>query len=211
MEQSRIWERSMEMWAARKAELRKIMRGRLKALSKEAREKLDQRLCERVLVLPETADAEWIYGYMALSWEPGTKKLLERLLETGKRVALPRVSGADMDFYEIRTLSDLKEGAWHILEPGEHCQKAACGDAFMLVPGMAFTEGGDRLGKGGGYYDRFLMKEPEHRTAALSYEFQLVDELPSEKHDRKVDIIVTPEYIFRRNWLAGKGGKENGA
>lgn len=201
----------MEMWAERKAELRKIMRGRLKALPREVKEELDRGLCERALALPEVAGAEWIYGYMALSWEPGTKRLLERLLEAGKRVALPRVSGADMDFYEIRTLSDLREGAWHIWEPGEHCKKAGCRDALMLVPGMAFTEAGDRLGKGGGYYDRFLMREPEHGTAALSYDFQLVGELPSEEHDKKVDMIVTPGRVLYRKQIPQQGRKENGA
>lgn len=190
------------MWDIQKAELRKSIRKQLKSLSAEEKEKLDKKLCEKVLALPEIREARWIYGYMALSWEPGTKELLERLLEAGKQVALPRVSGEDMDFYEIRSFADLKEGAFHILEPGEHCRAAGCPWAFMLVPGMAFTPEGDRLGKGGGYYDRFLMREPEHKTAALSYEFQIFKKLPAEPHDRKVDIIVTPEHVMRSNLVS---------
>jgi len=160
------------------------------------KEAMDHAVCEAVMALPEIREAEWVYGYMSLSWETGTRELLWRLLEAKKRVALPRVSGRDMAFYEIRGMEDLAEGAYHILEPSEDCPLASCEDAVLLVPGMAFTKDGNRLGKGGGYYDKFLDREPAHRTAALAYEFQMVERIPTEEHDKTVDKVVTEQCVY---------------
>ena len=101
------------------------MRGLVKAVSAEEKTAWDREVCRRVLSRPEIAGADRILGYMALSWETGTRKLLEKLLREGKRVALPRVvmdgknsqeKGPWMVFFEIRSLDDLEEGAFHILE-----------------------------------------------------------------------------------------------
>ena len=61
----------------------------------------------------------------------------------------------------------------------------------MLVPGLAFSMDGKRLGKGGGYYDKFLDREPNHEKIALAYEFQVLDKIPAEEHDQAVNFIVT--------------------
>ena len=182
----------MEMWDTQKADLRKQMRGLLKAVSAEEKTAWDREVCRRVLSRPEIAGADRILGYMALSWETGTRKLLEILLREGKRVALPRVvmdgkdsqeKGPWMDFFEIRSMDDLEIGAFRIL---------------------AFTPDGRRLGKGGGYYDCFLEREPDHETLALAYGFQVVETLPDEKHDRPVDMVITPEQIFFSGRRRGK-------
>lgn len=143
----------MEMWDTQKADLRKQMRGLLKAVSAEEKTAWDREVCRRVLSRPEIAGADRILGYMALSWETGTRKLLEILLREGKRVALPRVvmdgknsqeKGPWMDFFEIRSMDDLEEGAFRILEPGGHCPKATGWTAPVLVPAWPLrrTEGG---------------------------------------------------------------------
>lgn len=213
----------MEMWDTQKADLRKQMRGRLKAVDAEEKAAWDREVCRRVLSRPEIAGADWVLGYMALSWETGTRELLEALLKEGKRVALPRValsrSGGvqampRMDFFEIHSMEDLEEGAFHILEPGGRCPRADWRTAPVLVPGMAFTPDGMRLGKGGGYYDCFLEREPDHGTLALAYGFQMVETLPGEAHDRPVDMVITPERIFEcgrlreKEWAAGKARSE---
>ena len=191
----------MEMWDTQKADLRKQMRGLLKAVSAEEKTAWDREVCRRVLSRPEIAGADRILGYMALSWETGTRKLLEILLREGKRVALPRVvmdgkdsqeKGPWMDFFEIRSMDDLEIGAFRILEPGGHCPKAN------------WRPDGRRLGKGGGYYDCFLEREPDHETLALAYGFQVVETLPDEKHDRPVDMVITPEQIFFSGRRRGK-------
>ncbi len=181
-----------------KAELRKELKKLLKAVPEAKKREWDGLLLERVLSLPQVERTAWVYGYMALPWEAGTRELLLALLGKGKRVALPRVLGEEMSFFEIRSLSDLSEGAYHILEPAMECPPASCTDALLLVPGMAFTPKGDRLGKGGGYYDKFLTKEPGHMTVALAYEFQMLDCLPAEIHDKTVDMVVTPGGSYGR-------------
>ncbi len=181
-----------------KAELRKELKKLLKAVPEAKKREWDGLLLERVLSLPQVERAAWVYGYMALPWEAGTRELLLALLGKGKRVALPRVLGEEMSFFEIRSLSDLSEGAYHILEPAMKCPPVSCTDALLLVPGMAFTPKGDRLGKGGGYYDKFLTKEPGHMTVALAYEFQMLDCLPAEIYDKTVDMVVTPGGSYGR-------------
>ena len=69
--------------------------------------------------------------------------------------------------------------------------------APILVPGMGFTENGVRLGKGGGYYDRYLETHPGHKTIALAYEFQILHELSAETYDKSVDMIVTEKRVIR--------------
>jgi 5-formyltetrahydrofolate cyclo-ligase len=67
----------------------------------------------------------------------------------------------------------------------------------MLMPGLAFTQAGDRMGYGGGFYDRFLEKEPEHQTVVLAYPFQLLKTIPVESNDRRIQGIVLPDRIIR--------------
>ena len=193
---SQILAKNMAMSIERKANLRKQMKARLKVMTKEEKESLDHEICERVLNLPEIAEAKQIYAYMALNWETGTEEILARFWQRGILVALPKVLGSEMEYFEVSSRADLDEGAFHILEPKESCKKVFWPDAVMLVPGLAFSKDGRRLGKGGGYYDKFLMKEPEHKTIALAYEFQMTEEIPAEEHDKPVDLVLTESGIY---------------
>lgn len=160
---------------------------------------MDHKVCERLFSIPEVLKAHCVYGYMNLSWETGTKEILERLWNAGIWVALPKVAGDCMEFFRVRSMKDLEEGTFHILEPKDSCEAVSWPDAIVLVPGLAFSRNGNRLGKGGGFYDRFLASEPGHRTAALAYEFQLCDDLPVGEHDRPVDLIVTEAAVYMRD------------
>ena len=81
--------------------------------------------------------------------------------------------------------------------PGISSSRYIFSTAPILVPGMGFTENGVRLGKGGGYYDRYLETHPGHKTIALAYEFQILHELPAEPYDKSVDMIVTEKRVIR--------------
>lgn len=176
---------------AEKEAVRRQMRTALKALSPGERTLLDRELTRNVLSFPELSDADIVYAYASLPWEPGTWDILRFFLKQGTRVALPRVEKDGMAFYEIRSLSDLTEGAMRLMEPAMQTIRARAPHAPMLVPGMAFTENGGRLGKGGGFYDKFLAAEPGHPSIALAYEFQLVPHLALDVHDRRVGHIIT--------------------
>ncbi len=181
----------METLEKRKTNLRKQMKVLLKEMNKDEKANLDHMVCERVLELPEISEAGYIYAYMALSWETGTMEILKQLWERGIKVALPKVLGSEMEFFEVRSAEDLEEGSFHILEPRESCPMIIWPEAVIMVPGLAFSKEGKRLGKGGGYYDKYLSKYPGHQTVALAYEFQVLPELPAEEHDQPVDYLIT--------------------
>lgn len=200
------------MLEIRKAELRNTIRRQLKALPEKEKEVLDREIARRVLKLPELWD-ETVFAYVSLRWETGTEKVLEALWKEKRSVFLPRVSGKTMEFFLTGSKKDLEEGAFHIMEPKAEClsvdeataevpQPAGRSpekvtSAPVLVPGLAFTEQGIRLGKGGGYYDRYLEKNRGHKTIALAYEFQIVKELPAGPLDQNVDMIVTERRVIR--------------
>lgn len=192
------------MLAKQKAEVRKAVRKQARELCEEEKASWDSALCEQVLSLPEIAGADCVYAYVSLRTEAGTRKLLQALWRMGKSLALPRVEGEKMRFYLVPDFSRLLKGAYGILEPDETCRPAEDEQAVMLVPGTAFTRDGLRLGKGGGYYDRYLNGEPGHRTIGLAYDFQVLETLPAGDLDRKMDLVVTPTKIYR---LSGKETK----
>ena len=106
------------------------------------------------------------------------------------RVVLPRVSGDDMEFYELAS-SSLTEGAYGILEPQGSVSCCADEIDLMVVPGVAFTAAGDRLGRGKGYYDKYLSRKGFRAfCVGVCYAHQLLAELPTESHDKRMDMIV---------------------
>ena len=154
------------MWETQKAELRKDIRSRLKAMPEEEKRILDREIAERVLGLPEIAETKAVYGYASLSWEAGTGEILEELRAQKYIICLPKVTGETMEFFVTESEQDLLEGSFHIMEPKNGCRKAdetrseILRTAPILVPGMGFVETGARLGKGGGFYDRYLEQYP---------------------------------------------------
>ena len=97
-------------------------------------------------------------------------------------------------------------GAYGILEPEggtvlcprEGISIGLSGRDVMLLPGLAFTEKGERLGYGGGYYDRYLKRYPGVFKAAPAYEFSVLSELPVEEHDERADVLLLPDRIIRK-------------
>lgn len=181
----------MEKSERTKTNLRKEIKSCLKQLDPEQKALLDHAVCENLFRTPEIRGAEYLYAYMALSWETGTMEILQNLWSAGIRTALPKVIGSEMEFFEVRSMDDLEEGAFKILEPKEHCKCVHWPGCMVLVPGVAFTEEGHRLGKGGGYYDKYFFRYPDHPLMALAYEFQIVPEIPVEAHDQPVDFLIT--------------------
>jgi 5-formyltetrahydrofolate cyclo-ligase len=114
----------------------------------------------------------------------------------GKRIALPRVEGDDLKFHWVAGRAELQPGRFGILEPA--AEAPAAGDDFdlILVPGMAFDLRGGRLGRGRGFYDRFLRTALGLRVG-VCFEDQIVDDVPSEAHDLRMDFVITPSAIYR--------------
>ena len=135
-------------------------------------------------------NAKTVYGYLPYNQEVRTVPMLEQALKDGKRVAVPKVYGETMKFIYLEDFSQIEKGFAGIPEPVADGPVAEDKTALVLMPGLAFTKCGDRMGYGGGFYDRFLAEEPKHPTLALCYDFQMVDSLPTEEFDIPVDVVL---------------------
>lgn len=101
-----------------------------------------------------------VYGYYPLGSEVSLIPFYKFLLKGEVPLAFPRVQGMSMDFYQVFSLDDLKEGAFHVMEPDNACKKAEWEYALCFTPGSAFDREGGRFGYGKGYYDRYFEKHP---------------------------------------------------
>lgn len=173
-----------------KKELRKSMKTRNLALGSEERRLAARRIAGQVERHAAFAAADCVALFCALRDEPATEEMLARWAPH-KRLAVPRVEGDDMRFF-VYDRATLVPGAFGIEEPGpETCEVPPEEVDLAVVPGVAFTAGGARLGRGRGYYDRYL-SQPAFRAVKIGvcYRHQLVDELPLEPHDVVMDAVV---------------------
>lgn len=182
-----------------KAALRQQVRAALGKISLAVRlvESLD--LCARLE--PQLQSAHTILFFAPLPDELDVWPLLEKLLPSKKICALPAFDEA-VQFYSARRVknleTDILTGKFGISEPFDSCEEIPL-DRFdlVLVPGMAFDLSGNRLGRGRGFYDRILAAASGIKCG-VAYDFQLVDQIPTEPHDAKVNFIFTPNRCVKR-------------
>ena len=183
-----------------KKELRRFYREKRKSIADK--EVKDKRICECFLNSELYKNARTLLCYAALKDEINTDSIIIRALKDGKKVALPRCLdfNGNMDFYYIKSLSELTEGAFGIREPDIHiCGKVKnFTDCVCLVPALAYDKNGYRLGYGKGFYDRFF-KKFIIISVGLCYNETLSDGLPVEEHDEAVDYIATDHEIICLN------------
>lgn len=175
-----------------KKQLRSIIREKKRAMTQEEIREKSRILMEKLLKTKLYQKAQTVYGYLSYNQEVQTLPILAKALEEGKRVAVPKVYGEEMRFLYLEDLSQVAPGFGGIPEPIADSPVAEDPYALVLMPGLAFDREGHRIGYGGGFYDRFLAKEPEHPTVALCYEFQMVENLPVESFDVPVDLVLCP-------------------
>lgn len=173
-----------------KKALRSQIRAQKRAMSEEEIVRASERLGELFLASEAYQQARTIYGYLPYNQEVRTVPMLERALKDGKRVAVPKVYGDEMRFIYMDDLSAVEKGYAGIPEPIADGPVADDTTALVLMPGLAFDPQGHRIGYGGGFYDKFLEKEPGHPTLALCYGFQMLDHLETEAHDKMVDWVL---------------------
>lgn len=170
--------------------LRKEIREKKKALSPAYIEETSYRLAELFFETSYYRNAKTVYGYLSYNQEVRTLSILEQALRDGKKVAVPKVYGETMRFIYLDDLSAVAPGCMSIPEPIADEPVAEDPTALVLMPGVAFDRNGNRMGYGGGFYDKFLSQEPEHPTVALCYEFQMVDKIPTDDYDIPVDLVL---------------------
>ena len=173
-----------------KQELRKAIREKKRAMSPEEIEGKSRVLTEKFLRSEAYRAAKTVYGYLPYNQEVRTVALLEQVLRDGKRVAVPKCYGDEMRFIYLTDLTAVEKGYAGIPEPIADGPIADDETALVLMPGMAFDMAGHRIGYGGGFYDKFLAKEPDHPTLALCYDFQVLPHLETEEFDIPVDTVI---------------------
>lgn len=159
--------------------------------------------------IPGYKEAKTVFAYHALKDEFPTEGLLKQILKDGKKLALPVVESADLVFKEVYLknleIAPLKKGAYGIFEPADECKTLFSKETMLtdilplliITPGKAFSKNGNRLGHGGGYYDRFFHKLFESAdktkifTAGICFSFQIIDNIPSEEFDIPVQNVFT--------------------
>ena len=174
-----------------KKELRKEVRLLKKQYSDTQLKELSQPIMRKLLELSAINKAKTIMLYCSLPDEVYTLDAIHELKNRGKEIILPVVtSETEMELRTYTNDDDLHIGSFNILEP--------CGNLFqdyetidvVVVPGMGFDSHGNRLGRGKGYYDRFLEKIPEKLKIGICFPFQKFDKIPTDKYDIKMDIII---------------------
>ncbi|MBO4414494.1 MAG: 5-formyltetrahydrofolate cyclo-ligase [Lachnospiraceae bacterium] len=156
-------------------------------------------IIDRVVSMPEFADADAIYTYLEYNQEVITHPIVSKAWEMGKRVAVPRVINKTMDFYYIESFDDVIPGFMGILEPIDD-RVADEKKVFIVMPGLAYDLDFNRIGYGGRYYDNYFAehKNIDFFKVALVYDFQIIDHINTEPHDVPVDAIVTMSKVYRR-------------
>ena len=170
--------------------IRDQIRQKKRAMTIEQIEEASARLCEQFAQTEQYRNAKTVYGYLPYNQEVRTTAMMEQVLKDGKRLALPKIYGDVMKFIWVDDLSQVSKGYCGIPEPIHDEPLADDPTSLVLMPGMAFTKDGQRMGYGGGFYDKFLGSEPGHPTVALCYDFQIVDSLPTEAFDIPVDLVI---------------------
>jgi 5-formyltetrahydrofolate cyclo-ligase len=187
-----------------KQDLRRQILSARAALSAGERGELSAVIATRVLELPEVERARCVLAYLSFGQEIETDDLLSTLRERDVKVVLPRIDRAahQLRLYQVVDFdSDTEPGVWGIREPSPaRCRLAELSELdLIIVPGVAFTPSGDRLGYGGGYYDGLLARSTQPPTlVAPAFDLQIVGSLPVTSHDVPVDIIVTQSAVHRR-------------
>lgn len=174
-----------------KQKLRAAVCDRKRLLSPEEIHRRSALLCARVLETEAYKLAEAVYGYLPFNQEVDLTPLLQQALADGKQVALPKCQGKEMRFILISDLSQVQPSPFGAPEPIADGPVAAHAHALVIVPGLVFDRRGYRIGYGGGFYDRFLSREPGHPTLGLCYDFQQTDTIEPEDHDIPVDTVFS--------------------
>ena len=183
-----------EVWMT-KQQLRTTLLHQLKTQKEEERRRKSRVIHRKVRRLAAFRKAQVVCCYVSLPYEVETWRLIEQMLETGKRVVVPRVRNRTLQLSAVSDLHrDLAPGTFGVWEPTRASLRLVdpTDVDLVLVPGLAFDRQGHRLGHGQGYFDRLLARVPKTTpTVGVCFDFQLLDRLPTHPHDRPVQTVLT--------------------
>lgn len=188
-----------------KNEIRKLVKQQIKNISSEQKVEYSAIICKKIIESKEFLEADVVLCFMALPDEPNIWDVINQAFNSNKRVAIPRIKSgtSQMDFYLLKSDEDLQNqfisGSYNILEPKDDLEKFKFCDeekTLFLIPGVAFTNDGNRLGRGKGFYDIYLSKIIENCRKknccfmGVCFDVQKMDFLPTDIHDVKMDKVI---------------------
>ena len=186
-----------------KSEIRKQVLARRDALDSAARESLSAHITARLLALDVYRKAGCVMAYIGFGSELDTARFVADVLAQGKTLVLPRVERGSrvLKLYAVQDPEhELEAGVWGIRQPRvDRCaEMPASRIEFVLVPGVAFTRRCERLGYGGGFYDRFIRGlAPRPAFVAAAFALQVLPELPTSETDQRVDLVMTEDADYQ--------------
>jgi len=193
-------EKSSEINRAIKENIRKIVNVKRKNLPPDYREKSSIIIAEKFLKTDFYANSKNILIYYPIKGEVDTKLIISKALEDKKNIILPRVHNDKLKLFFVEDpSSQLEKGSYGIMEPVTRlCKPAKIHDAdLVVIPGVSFDKNLNRLGYGGGYYDKILESlSKDTKKIALCFDIQLVIEIPSMEHDVRADMLITETSIY---------------
>ena len=177
--------------------LRCTLRRMAETLPASYREKADAAIAAHLLSMPAYQEADTVFCFVGTGWEIDTRPILNDVLRSGKRLCVPLCTGPGiMELRQITSLEQLTPGAYHLPEPPADAPAVPVDEVDLAVlPCMSCNHLGHRLGRGGGYYDRFLST---YRAGAvlLCRERLIREEIPLEPHDLPIPWVLTERGLY---------------
>ena len=177
-----------------KARLRKQLLDSRDSLSQDFINITSKQIQDNLRKVDFFRNAKSVGAYYSIGSEVKTQDILQEILKSGKEIALPKVVKKDLVFKKINSFSDLEQGNFSVMEPKDDCKDVKKIEV-IIVPAIALTRNGYRLGYGFGYYDRYLSGK-KSKTIALSYSKQVIRSFPYSDHDVRIDCIVTEDEVI---------------
>ena len=192
----------MEEVQKTKADIRADIAAMINELPGETVQEKTTEIEDRLFEFANFMESKIALLYISVDSEVDSERILKRSFDHSKIVVLPIVDteASDFNLYKVDDITkDLKTGPGGVLQPDpERCRivPLECID-IAIIPGIAFDEKGGRIGPGNGYYDRLIPKLPiTTRKVALAFDAQVIAQVPTESHDKHVDIIITEKRII---------------
>lgn len=174
----------------KKKEIRNQIKELKKNFSFENKEARSKVIFERIELLPEFIGAKIIMAYWSMDDEVNTHDFILKWYQE-KRIVLPSVKGDELELREFKGIHDMSKGsAFGIYEPNQLFGDSFNLIDFVIVPGVAFDKENNRLGRGKAYYDK-LLKETKAFKCGVCFNFQLIDSVPTNDFDIKMDLVIT--------------------
>jgi 5-formyltetrahydrofolate cyclo-ligase len=181
-----------------KRALRRAVLAERDALPADERSAGSEAIAERFLELPEVADARTVMAFWSFGSEVDTAPLIAGLRSRGATVALPRIEGSEAVPVVATPGAAMTESSFGTMEPAEGRVLEVAELDLVVVPGVAFDRSCDRVGYGGGYYDRLLGRRRAGAVAfAVAFALQIVERVPTGAIDRRIDGVVTELEVIR--------------